>query len=206
MKKIWFFIYNFLFLPLLYTALIFLRIFNSKVRRGFKGRKNLFSRFSLKAGQLDKEKKNVWFHSASMGEFEQAKPIIEQLKKESDVNLIVTFFSPSGYENSLKYPYADIVEYIPFDTPSKAEKFITLLKPDVAVFMRYDIWPNFIWKLKQFNIPLFIVDATMRKDSKRKWIVSKNFHKHIFKLITRILCVSENDLKEAIKSSRRYKI
>ena len=95
--------------------------------------------------QKSEHKKLIWFHAASMGEFEQAKPIIEKLKKETDVKIVVSFFSPSGYENSKKYPYADIITYLPFDSRWRAKRFIEIISPNMAVFMRYDIWPNHIW-------------------------------------------------------------
>lgn len=128
-----------------------------------------------------------------MGEFEQAKPIIKKLKLETDVNIAITFFSPSGYRNSLKYPYADIINYIPLDTPRLAKRFLSLLNPKLAVFMRYDIWPNFMWELNRRNIPSLLVDATMNKNSKRKLPGIKSFHKCLFGKVTRILTVSEED-------------
>lgn len=134
-------------------------------------------------------------HSSSMGEFEQAKPIIEKLKKEKNANILVTFFSPSGYENSLKYPYADVISYLPFDTPPLTEKFLDLVRPDVVVFMRYDIWPNIIMQIQNRNIPSFIVDATMRSDSNRKLPLIKDFHREIYAGFTKILTVSEEDAK-----------
>ncbi|HSP89182.1 MAG TPA: glycosyltransferase N-terminal domain-containing protein [Ignavibacteriaceae bacterium] len=195
MEKIWYLFYNIIVIPALYLALHFLGLFNSKVRRGLKGRKRIFENIIIDAASLNKSKKLVWFHSSSLGEFEQAKPIIEEIKKRDDINILVTFFSPSGYENSKKYPYADLVSYIPFDTASKAENFINLVKPDLAVIMRYDIWPNHIWKMKKANIPTLLVDATMKENSLRKIPLIKSFHENLFKNITRILTVSENDAK-----------
>ena len=100
--------------------------------------------------------------------------------------MLVTFFSPSGYDNSKKYPYADIVSYLPVDTTDQTERFLAIARPDVAVFMRYDIWPNIIRQLKKKEIPVFIVDATMRKDSPRKFFGAKSFHEIIYKDITGI--------------------
>ena len=170
-------------------------LFNSKVRRGLKGRKRIFENLVIDAAALDKSKKLVWFHSSSLGEFEQAKPIIEELKKRKDINVLVTFFSPSGFENSRRYPYADLVSYIPFDTVTNAENFINIVKPDLAVIMRYDIWPNHIWKMNKAKIPSFLVDATMKENSLRKIVLIKNFHENLFNNITRILTVSETDAK-----------
>lgn len=198
MTKVWRFIYNFLFLPLLYSGLHISSLFNSKIRRGLRGRKRIFEELILETHQLDRNKKTIWFHSSSLGEFEQAKPIIEKIYNNKNLNIIISFFSPSGYDNSRKYPYADIIIYIPFDTKVKAEKFINIVQPDLAVLMRYDIWPNMIWQLKQFNIPIFLVDATMKKSSLRTRLGIRSFHKTLFKNISKILTVSESDA-EAFK-------
>ncbi|MCK7516733.1 MAG: hypothetical protein MZV64_02900 [Ignavibacteriales bacterium] len=117
----------------------------------------------LDSANFSKTKKMIWFHSSSLGEFEQAKPIIERLKTRKRCKCSDHFFSPSGYENSKKYPYADLISYIPFDTKSNAEKFIAITNPTLAVIMRYDVWPNMISSLKAKNIPIYLVDATLQK-------------------------------------------
>ena len=153
--------------------MIFISLFNKKIRTGISGRKRIFEELILNRLTLDLSKKTIWFHSSSLGEFEQAKPIIEKLKKETDVKIIVSFFSPSGYENSKKYPYADIITYLPFDSKWRAKRFIEIISPSMAVFMRYDIWPNHIWTLKKKKIPCLLVDATMKKNSPRKLAFNK---------------------------------
>ncbi len=195
-KTFWFIFYNIFVVPSLYLILRFAGIFNSKIRKGIKGRKRVYEQLILNAAAIDKSKKLIWFHSSSLGEFEQAKPIIERLKKEKNVNVLITFFSPSGYENSRKYPHADLISYIPFDTKSNAERFIKIVNPTVAVLMRYDIWPNTIKALADHNVPVFLVDATMRSTSPRKYPFIKSFHKMLFSFFTKILTVSESDAKE----------
>jgi len=195
MRIIWYLLYNIFYYPALYTLILISPFLSEKIRISIQDRKNLFSNLERDLSKIDKKKKSIWFHSSSMGEFEQAKPIIEKIKSEKDVNIIVTFFSPSGYRNSLKYPYADVIAYMPFDIPKHAEKFLEMINPVLAVFMRYDIWPNMIWQLKKKNIPFFIVDATMRNNNKRSLPVIKNFHKHIYSCAEKILAVSENDVK-----------
>jgi 3-deoxy-D-manno-octulosonic-acid transferase len=193
MKKIWQITYNVFFIPVLYVILIFISIFSIKIRSGISGRKRIFEELILNRLTLDLSKKTIWFHSSSLGEFEQAKPIIEKLKKETDVKIVVSFFSPSGYENSKKYPFADIITYLPFDSKWRAKRFIELISPSMAVFMRYDIWPNHIWTLKEKNIPCLLVDATMKKNSPRKLPFIKSFHKYLFEDFIKILTVSEED-------------
>ena len=198
MRHFWSQTYNFFFLPLLYILIRVGSLFNNKIRRGIKGRKRIFEELIVNRQSLDRSKKTIWFHSSSLGEFEQAKPIIQKLKVDKKYNIVITFFSPSGYENSLKYPYADMISYLPFDTQTKADKFIRIVHPDLLIMMRYDIWPNMIWKLKQENIPSFIVDATMKKSSVRALPIIRSFHKILFGDVSKILTVSESDA-EAFK-------
>lgn len=188
--------YNYMLLPILYASLRFAGLFNKKIHTGIIGRKRVYEELILNATSIDKSKKLIWFHSSSLGEFEQAKPIIEQLKKEKDVNVLITFFSPSGYENSIKYPYADLISYIPFDTKTNADKFIAITNPTLVVIMRYDVWPNIISALSKKNIPIYLVDATLRSDSPRKYPILKSFHKILFGYFTKILTVSESDANE----------
>jgi len=195
MKIIWYLLYNILYYPVLHILILISPFLNEKIRTSIKDRKNLFSNLERDLSKIDCNKKNIWFHSSSMGEFEQAKPIIEKIKSEKDVNVIVTFFSPSGYRNSLKYPYADVIAYMPFDIPKHAKKFLEMINPVLAVFMRYDIWPNIIWQLEKKKIPFFIVDATMRKNNKRSLPIIKDFHKQIYSCAERILAVSQDDVE-----------
>ena len=193
MKQVWYLFYNALVIPLIKFALFVGQLFNPKIRTGLKGRKKLFENLIIDLAGIDRNKKMIWFHSSSMGEFEQAKPIIERLRSEKNVNIIITFFSPSGYTNSLKYPHTDVISYFPYDTPILTKRFLNLVRPDIAIFMRYDIWPNMIWQLEKKKIPSFIVDATMRNKTLRKWFIAKSFHKSLYAHVTRILAVSSSD-------------
>jgi len=199
MNSFWYLFYNYLLIPVIYTLFLFIGLFNHKVKKGLKERKRLFETLIINLAGIDRRKKMIWFHSASMGEFEQAKPIIEKLKVEKDVNITVTFFSPSGYDNSLNYPHADIISYIPFDSAQNVERFLRLIQPNLVIFMRYDIWPNLMWQMDKKNIPCFIVDATMRKESKRKWALSKSFHNTLYRGVTKILTVSNTDSKHFLE-------
>jgi len=195
MQNFWLVIYNVLFIPLLVTLLRIASIFNPKIARGIKDRKKLFENLIIDLTGLDRKKPMVWFHSSSLGEFEQAKPIIKKLRAERNVNIIITFFSPSGYRNSLNYPHADVISYLPLDTKFLAKRFIELVKPTLALFMRYDIWPNFCHAMKSKNIPMIIADATMQKNSSRLLPGLKSFHKNLYETFSQILTVSEEDLK-----------
>ena len=90
----------------------------------------------------------IWFHAASVGEFEQGRPIIERLKEEHpEYKILLTFFSPSGYELRKNYDKADIVAYLPFATPRKASRFLDLVKPKMAIFIKYEFWPAYLREL-----------------------------------------------------------
>ncbi|MCK9280640.1 MAG: 3-deoxy-D-manno-octulosonic acid transferase [Melioribacteraceae bacterium] len=195
MSKIWIIIYNIFFVPFFKLFFWIAPLFNQKIKIGVADREKLFENLILNLTGMDRKKKMIWFHSSSMGEFEQAKPIIEQLKKKYNINVLVTFFSPSGYRNSLKYPYLDVISYLPIDTKTNAQRILNLVRPDLVIFMRYDFWPNLLWELDEREVPHFIVDATMKESSKRKLPVLLDFHKFLFKGFTKILTVSDIDKK-----------
>lgn len=195
MRLFWYLIYNGIFIPLFWLVLRFGALFNGKIRRGVEGRAHLFENLEHQAKEL-KASRRIWFHSSSMGEFEQAKPIIAALReKHSDLNIIVSFFSPSGYDHSKNYKPADLITYLPFDTTRNARRFLSLIRPTAAVMVRYDIWPNHVWELSKRKIPAFIANATMRQNSSRLKFPLKNFHRDLYQQLTSILAVSSSDVK-----------
>ncbi|KAA3649352.1 MAG: 3-deoxy-D-manno-octulosonic acid transferase [Bacteroidetes bacterium] len=147
---------------LVYSKLILLfSLFNEKAKKWIIGRKDVFD----KLAKINPEKRKVvWIHSASLGEFEQAIPIIEKLKKETDFYILATFFSPSGYENRKNYPLADFICYLPIDTVRNAKKFLDLAKPDLAIFIKYEFWFNYLNQIKIKQIPCFLVAGIFRKN------------------------------------------
>ncbi|MBE2280394.1 MAG: 3-deoxy-D-manno-octulosonic acid transferase, partial [Ignavibacteriaceae bacterium] len=116
-------------------------------------------------------------------------------KSSFSINIIVSFFSPSGYENSLKYSFADIITYLPIDTKRNVKSFLDLLNPSIIFVVRYDIWPNFILEASKRNIPLFLVDATLRKNSLRRHPLFLSFNKLLFEMFTEIFCISPVDFE-----------
>ncbi|MBI2419702.1 MAG: 3-deoxy-D-manno-octulosonic acid transferase [Ignavibacteriales bacterium] len=182
-----------MFIPAFTTVMYVIAAFNKKAARGIKGRERLFEDLLLKAGTLDKGRPLVWIHSASLGEFEQAKPIIETLKNNYPVNVLVTFFSPSGYDNAKNYPLADITSYIPLDSRSQAKRFIDICNPAAVIFIRYDVWPNHVYYAYKKNIPIFLVSATLRPNSLRKKGLFALFHRSLFGMFRGIITISEED-------------
>lgn len=189
----WKFLYNSTAVPILWILLQTAGLFNKKIKSGIAGRRFLFEQLDGSVKGLQNTTR-LWFHSSSLGEFEQAKPIIQTIKKTfPTVDIIATFFSPSGFDHSKNYQFSDITSYIPFDSYSNAKRFVDLIKPTAAIMVRYDIWPNFIWRLKENNIPIFIANATMSGNSLRKSVIAKQFHRSLYENFSHILTVSEND-------------
>lgn len=189
------FAYNIFVVPLLWTAFRFGGLINRKIKRGIDGRRTLFTQLEQQTAKLNGTSR-IWFHASSLGEFEQAKPIIAAIKQRSpDTDIIATFFSPSGLENSRNYKAANIITYIPFDTPHNVARFLDLIEPDIAIMVRYDIWPNMIFGLKERGIPVVIANATMTEGSLRMLPIFRRFHRTLYDWFTQILTVSENDAK-----------
>ena len=136
-------------------------MFNPKLKLFVEGRKRVFDQLE----KIDFSKDWAWFHAASLGEFEQAVPIMEALKAEyPNYKILVSFYSPSGYENKKKHPLADAIVYLPIDTPKNAKRFVSLIQPKLAFFIKYDIWPNFLKELKAHKIRTFLISGAFRKD------------------------------------------
>ena len=137
-----------------------LAFFNPKARLWIDGTKDWEGRIRNK---INPEDRNIWIHCASLGEFEQGRPLIEDLKKEHpEYRVVLTFFSPSGYEIRKNYEKADCIIYLPADTPANARKFISILKPELAILVKYEFWNNYISELYRNNIPLYLISGIFR--------------------------------------------
>lgn len=145
----------------IYSLLIqFYSLFNEKAKLFVTGRKNWKENLSSK---IDGKSKYIWFHCSSLGEFEQGRPVIEELKNQfPEYKIALTFFSPSGFEIRKNYPLADVVVYLPMDTKRNAQTFLEIVKPEKAFFVKYEFWYFYISELKRRNIPLYIVSAIFR--------------------------------------------
>ena len=154
------FLYNIL-IHVAYFIIQCLSLFNKKLKLFVNGRKETFK----KLASITSNDRVFWIHSASLGEFEQARPIIERLKiKYPNYKIVVTFFSPSGYEIRKNYNLADIVCYLPFDTKRNVKRIIKLVHPDLAVIVKYEFWPNLLNQLKKSNTKTILVSGIFRQD------------------------------------------
>ena len=136
--------------------------FNEKVRKMWRGEREAFR---ILREKVDPNAKYVWFHAASLGEFEQGRPLMEQLRKDHpDYKILLTFFSPSGYEVRKNYEGADIITYLPLDTITNARRFLRTVRPVMAFFIKYEFWYNYLHILKHRNVPVYSVSSIFRED------------------------------------------
>ena len=154
------FVYNFIiFLTTFLLSII--ALFDKKIKLFVIGRKASFNKLS----SVKNDPNVIWIHAASLGEFEQGRPIIEKLKSENPTyKIVLTFFSPSGYEIRKNYELADVVCYLPMDSKSNVRRFLQIVNPSLAIFIKYEFWPNYLHALKERNIPTILISGIFRKN------------------------------------------
>ena len=136
--------------------------FNEKVRKMWRGEREAFK---ILREKVDPNAKYVWFHAASLGEFEQGRPLMEQLRKDHpEYKILLTFFSPSGYEVRKNYEGADIITYLPLDTITNARRFLRTVRPVMAFFIKYEFWYNYLHILKHRGVPVYSVSSIFRPE------------------------------------------
>jgi len=139
-----------------------LALLSPKIKLFVDGRKIVFQTLENKISSSDK---TIWFHAASLGEFEQGLPVMEKIKQEfPNHKIVVTFFSPSGYEVRKNNTVADVTIYLPLDTKSNAQKFLKLVHPDLVFFIKYEYWPNYLNELKKLNIKTYLISGIFREN------------------------------------------
>ncbi len=146
---------------LYWLAIYFAGFFNEKARKWRSGRTDFFAKLERAFG--DVKQPVAWFHCASLGEFEQGRPVIEAFRqKQPGYRILLTFFSPSGYEVRKTYPGADYVFYLPLDTPANARRFLKIIKPVLAVFVKYEFWYNYLQWLNNAGVPTYLISGVFR--------------------------------------------
>jgi len=154
-----FFIYS-LLTHIARFVLSIVALFNPKIKLFVQGRKNVFTTLAQHIKPADK---TIWFHAASLGEYEQGLPIMERVRGlYPNHKIVLTFFSPSGYEVRKNTKAADVTVYLPLDTLANAEKFMQLVHPDMAFFVKYEFWPNYLNELKKANVSTYLVSGLFR--------------------------------------------
>lgn len=174
-----------------YLGITFASPFNSKAKEWVQGRKNWRKKIKAQVEGLDKSKKTVWFHVSSLGEFEQGRPLMESLKSEHSI--VLTFFSPSGFQVMKNWDGADVICYLPIDTKRNAAEFIELINPSLAVFVKYDVWYHYLKQLKKNSIPRVLISARFYPKQLffKKWA---SWYRKLIFLFSEILVQDEQSL------------
>ena len=167
-------------------------LFNKKVRTMWRGERDAFD---VLKKNVDPLSKYVWFHAASLGEFEQGRPLMERIRKEHpEYKILLTFFSPSGYEVRKNYEGADIICYLPIDTRLNAIRFLRLVRPQMAFFIKYEFWYNYLHILRYRKIPVYSVSSIFRPDQVFfKWYGKS--YADVLKCFTRFFVQNEESKK-----------
>ena len=156
------FLYN-ISIVLYYIVVAFVSLWDKKAKQWIVGRKDIFKRM---AEVISPEDKVVWIHAASLGEFEQGRPVIEKIREQQpEYKILVTFYSPSGYEIRKNYAGADYIFYLPIDTPGNAKKFLEVAHPEIAIIVKYEFWLNLLSELKRRGVRTYLISAIFRRNS-----------------------------------------
>ena len=192
---LWKLIYNLILFPLFFFTIIILSIFSKKIRTGFYGRlrsKKIINDFVSKS-----ENKDIyWFHAASLGEYEQIKPILSGLKEiEPESQFVLSFFSPSGF-NFVDDKEVDCKIYLPFDFKWIVKRYLKKLNPRKIILAGYDVWPNLIWVAKELNIHSVLFAARFSNKSSKMYPLVKTFYRNIYNSFNAIYTISKNDSEQ----------
>ncbi len=194
MQAFWFLFYNIFIVPLEYVGFHIAGIFNDKVRRGIRGRQKIMPEVENFCETKSGKDRVFIIHCASLGEYEMAKPVMEKIKKKHpDIIIVLTFFSPSGYEQVHLTAPADLVTYLPFDSVRSLAKFFRVLKPEKLILTSYEAWPNLIWTASRLHIEIDIISARMQANTVKNYPVIRSFYSAIYTEVNCIYPITEED-------------
>ena len=188
---LWKTLYNTLAIPALAAGFYIAARFSPKTREGLAGRRSVFDSIKGQLSSARELNQTAWFHFTSVGEFEQAKPLIEALKDE--VRIVLTYFSPSVHPNVARYPHHDAAIYLPLDTSRNAEHLFQIIEPSLLVFSKFDIWPNLVWHAAKHSVPVALIAGTLHPKSRRLASFARPFFKDVHRHISVHCVISEND-------------
>jgi len=191
MQTAWKALYNTVAVPTLYTGFQALAFFNPKVRQGLLGRQSVFESLTEQLATARSFDRTAWFHFTSVGEFEQAKPLIDHFYPQT--RIVLTYFSPSVAANAYRYPLADTAIYLPLDSRQNAHRLFDLIQPSILIFSKFDIWPNLVWEAKRRKIPVALIAGTLQPNSKRLQPVASAFFRSVHQEIDLHCVISEQD-------------
>lgn len=194
MRDLWFTVYNAAGVPVIWVFFRIYSLFNSKVREGFKGRRDLFTELNRSLSVLN-NKKRVLIHASSLGEYQQAIPLAEELLKKN-YDVVLSFFSPSGYKNAKAQVKGVAKTYLPFDSISNQKKFLDIIKPGIIIFMRYDLWYNILFEAKKRGIETVLANARYdEKDFTWNYPVINSFKRTLYGMLDTVFVIDEYDEK-----------
>ena len=188
---LWKTLYNTFVIPVLTVGFYTAARFSPKIREGLVGRRSVFDSIAEQLSSARKLSQTAWFHFTSVGEFEQAKPLIEALK--DDVHIVLTYFSPSVHPNVANYPHHDAAIYLPLDTTRNAARLLEIIKPSLLIFSKFDIWPNLVWCAAKRGVPIALIAGTLHPQSKRLALFARPFFRHVHRHISVHCVISEED-------------
>ncbi len=194
----WRLAYNAVGVPLMMAGAQVARRFSPKLDRALAGRQNLFLRLESALEPLPTDAPRLWLHAASVGEFEQGRPILRALKEQlPELQTVVSFQSPSGYDLAARRqpPEADVITYLPLDTRRAAERFVATVRPTLGVVVRYEYWPNHTWAMSRVGRPLALVCASLRADAPYLAAGLRPFARSVLSAYSQVLTVSQTDLE-----------
>ena len=185
-------LYN-LIIYLYLLGVVIASLFNEKVRKMWLGER---AAFRVLREKVDPKARYVWVHAASLGEFEQGRPLIEQIRRDyPQYKILLTFFSPSGYEVRKNYAGADIICYLPLDTITNARRFLRIIRPEMAFFIKYEFWYNYLHILKHRHVPVYSVSSIFREGQVFfRWYGRQ--YSHVLKCFTRFYV--QNDISKEL--------
>lgn len=193
MGLFWLILYNTILVPICLLMIYIFSLFNEKMRTGLSGRHRTWIELQ-KFRKKNPARELYLIHSASLGEFEQAKPVIRGLKSFCpDILIVASFSSPSGYRSAARIPEVDLFIYLPLDTFFRTRSFIQKLKPQKIIFVTYDLWLNLIFNAKRHHVPTYLMSARIRKDSLKCKPVVRSFFRSLYRTLDYIFTVSDED-------------
>jgi len=201
----WFFFYNAVIVPFMFVAFHVAALFSPKIRAGIKGRSNLMSDLARQFHAISPQRLRIWIHAASMGEYEQARPLIREIKQRlPECMIILSFFSPSAYEHVQKSAsLTEVITYLPFDSYRLAQRFLRIVQPDVGIFIRHDLWPNHLWLANNLGVFLMLASASVHEKSLRHKPVLRSLNRAIIESFDVVCAISKNAVHGLTKFVRR---
>lgn len=194
------FLYSFFLLPGLIFFAHIAAVFSKNLRNPLFERNKVFREIKVFNKRYIKSKKTIVIHTASMGEFEHIKPVIRKLKNEFDVNILVTFFSPSGYEHVKEFPGVDYFLYLPYDFQWLWKKFYLATKCKILLISKHDVWPNQIKMANKLAVKAILLNASLSANSSRKSFMAKIFLAEAYKSLDKIFVISNQDNEQLVSA------